>query len=64
MITLYAYREQSTWWNTVTTLKDDKGRVKAIFDGKLRQPKYGTKVLTVNCNKFSIDWSNVVLIKR
>lgn len=54
MITLYAYRQ-----NNITTLKDSEGKTKAIYPNILTQPRKGTKILTVNCWKYLIDWSNV-----
>jgi len=59
MITLYAYRQQNTWYSKTTILKDKDGKVKAIFNNSITQPKRGTKVLTVNCCKYLIDWTNV-----
>lgn len=58
MQTLYAYREQRQYKRYTTTLKDKEGKVKAIFANHLTQPRKGTKVLTVNCWKYNIDWSN------
>jgi hypothetical protein len=59
LITLYATREQASWYNIITTLKDDKGKVKAIYSSNLRQPKRGTKTIVVNCCKYLINWDAV-----
>ena len=59
MITLIVYREWGSSYNQQTILKDEKGKVKAIFNSSLRQPKRGTKEITINCNRFLLDWSNV-----
>lgn len=60
MKTLYVFRSKESWYNIITTLKDENGKVKAIFGGNLRQPKKGTKEITVNCNRFLLNWDNVI----
>lgn len=58
-ITLYAYREQLNWYNVITTLKDSKGKVKAIIGGNLKQPRKNTKQIVINGNVFAVNWDNV-----
>lgn len=58
MNTLYAHREKQQYRRYTTVLKDKEGKVKAIFGSYLTQPRKGTKVLTVNCWEYNIDWSN------
>lgn len=55
---LKAYRDNSSNFNRTTILKDSNNKVKAIFNGNIKQPRKGTKILTINGFKYSIDWSN------
>lgn len=59
MTTLIVIREQLTWYHCITKLKDNKGNLKAIIEGKLRQPKYGAKKIEINKKEFNLDWSQV-----
>lgn len=56
MNTLTVIREQHSWYNTSTVLKDNKGHVKKIISAHLR---YGTKCISVNGKAYSLDWSGV-----
>ena len=58
MKTLTAHRIKDSWYNKTTVLKDENNKVKAIFNGNIKQPRKGTKTLTINCFKYLIDWSN------
>jgi len=60
MNTLTVIREQHSWYNTSTVLKDNKGHVKKIIPNKL---KYGTKAIIVNGKPFTLDWSKVELVR-
>lgn len=55
---LKAYRDNSSNFNRTTILKDSNNKVKAIFNGNIKQPRKGTKTLTINGFKYSIDWSD------
>lgn len=59
MNTLTVIRETYSHYNRATILKDDKGHTKAIIPRNQRQPRYGTKTIVLNCNKFVLDWSLV-----
>jgi len=59
MTTLIVIREQYSWYNRSTKLIDTKGHVKAIIEGKLKQPKYGAKKIEINRKEFNLDWSQV-----
>jgi hypothetical protein len=58
-ITLYAFRTNETWYNMITTLKDSKGKVKAVIGGNLKQPRKGVKQIVINGNRFTVNWDNV-----
>lgn len=58
-IILYAYRDKTSWYNIITTLKDSKGQIKAIIGGNLKQPRKNTKQIVINGNKFQLNWDNV-----
>lgn len=64
MNTLTVIREQLTWYHCITKLTDNKGHVKAIIEGKLKQPKYGAKKIEINRKEFTLDWSQVELPSR
>lgn len=57
MSTLYAHRENETWFNVVTYFKTLDGKVKKTLLGKQKQIKKGTKTIVVNKELFIIDWS-------
>lgn len=59
MKTLFVFRTRESWYNLVTTLKDEKGKVKAILTGHLHQPKKGSKEICLRNNKFLLNWDNV-----
>lgn len=59
LVTLYVYRSKETYYNTVTTLKDTNGKVKAIIAGNLKQPRKGTKKIRINCFDYLLNWDNV-----
>lgn len=59
MNTLTVERQQLTWYNRITHLKDHKGKIKATLSTNINQPRYGTKTIILNCNKFALDWSLV-----
>ncbi len=62
--TLIVERKRFSSYHIETTLRTQDGKVKGIFNSMLRQPKYGTKEITINCTKFLLDWSNVQVRKR
>lgn len=60
LITLYVERKRFGVYHIETTLKDSTGKVKAIFNSMLRQPRKGQRTILINCNRFALDWSNVI----
>lgn len=52
-------RKRFNSYHIETTLRDKNGKVKAIFNSMLRQPKRGQKEIVINCNTFLLDWENV-----
>ncbi len=57
--TLFVFRTRESWYNLVTTLKDEKGKVKAILVGHLHQPKKWSKEIKLRNNTFQLNWDNV-----
>jgi len=57
--TLTVERQRFSAYHIETTLRDNNGKVKAVFNSMLRQPKRGTKQITINCNTFLLNWENV-----
>lgn len=60
MKTLFVFRTRESWYNLITTLKDENGKVKAIIMGSLHQPKKGSKEISLGNNKFLLNWDNVI----
>ena len=59
---LTVYRERKSAYNITTILKDSKGKVKAIFPSMLRQPRKGTKTITLNSWVYGLNWSKVLTV--
>ena len=59
MKTLFVFRNRQSAYSQTTTIKDSEGKVKAIFNAMLKQPRKNTKTITINSNTFKLDWSNV-----
>ena len=57
LIELTATKIKDSYKRTITVIKDDKGKVKAIFPNSLRQPRRGTKTIIINCNKYLLSWN-------
>lgn len=57
--TLTVERKVYSSYHIETTLTTNEGKVKAIFNSMLRQPKRGTKTIIINCNTFLLNWDNV-----
>lgn len=57
MKTLIATRTRNSS-NYVTTVFSLDGKIKGIFDSKINQPRKGQKTITINCNKYLINWDN------
>ena len=57
MKTLTASRTRNSS-NYVTTVFKLEGKVKLICDNKIRQPRKGLKYITINQNKYLINWDN------
>ena len=56
-IELTATKIKDSYSRTITVIKDDKGKVKAIFPNSLRQPRRGTKQITINNFKYKLKWN-------
>ena len=57
LIELTATKIKDSYKRTITVIKDDKGKIKAIFPNSLRQPRRGTKTIIINCNKYLLSWN-------
>ena len=57
LIELTATKIKDSYKRTITVIKDDKGKIKAIFPNSLRQPRRGTKTIIINCNKYKLKWN-------
>jgi len=57
MGTLTATREVFGWANKVTVLRDEKGAVKKIDNGK-NQIRKGLKSIIIRGKEYLIDWTN------
>ena len=51
METLTAFRQWNSAYNQLTTLKDSKGRVKAIISSSIKQPKKSAKEILLGGKK-------------
>ena len=56
-IKLTATKTKDSYSRTITIIKDDKGKVKAIFPNSLKQPRRGTKQITINNFKYKLKWN-------
>ena len=56
-IELTATKIKESYSRTITVIKDDKGKVKAIFPSSLKQPRKGTKQITINNFKYKLKWN-------
>ena len=56
-IELTATKIKDSYSRTITVIKDDKGKVKAIFPNSLRQPRRGTKQVIINNFKYKLKWN-------
>ena len=56
---LTVHRNWKSAYNQTTILKDKFGKVKAIFNSSIKQPRKGTKTIVINCKQFLLDWSNI-----
>lgn len=59
MNTLTVERQQLTWYNRITHLKDHKGKIKATLSTNINQPRFGQKTIKINGNGYMLDWSQV-----
>lgn len=59
LITLKVERNWSGAYCQQTILKTQDGKVKAVISSSLQQPKRNQQYITINCNKFLLDWSGV-----
>lgn len=56
--TLVVHREFESTYNQISVLKTLDGKVKAIINGYINQPKKNTKTIVVNKKEYRLDWSN------
>ena len=56
-IELTATKIKDSYSRTITVIKDDKGKVKAIFPNSLKQPRRGTKQIIINNFKYKLKWN-------
>lgn len=59
MVVLKVHRQFESTYNQVSVLKTLDGKVKAIINGYINQPKKNTKTIVVNKIVYKLDWSNV-----
>lgn len=59
LTTLTVERKRFNAYHIETTLKTKDGKVKAIFNSMLKQPKRGTKTIVINCFTYALNWENV-----
>lgn len=59
LITLEVERNWNGAYHQQTTLRTKEGKVKAVISSSLQQPKRNQREITINCNKFLLDWSGV-----
>lgn len=59
MTVLKVYRQFESTYNQVSVLKTLDGKVKAIINGYINQPKKNTKTIVLNRVEYALDWSNV-----
>ena len=55
--TLQVYRDWKSSYNQITYLKDSKGKVKAIIQSSIQQPKKNQKQYTLNGITFNLNWN-------
>ena len=56
--TAYATREEYSWRNKATVLRDAQGHVLKIFAQIKNQTRKNTKQITLNEKTFTICWDN------
>lgn len=63
METLYPHRIWNSAYCQQTILKDKDGKVKAIFNSSLQQPKKGSPNITLKVNGkekiYNLSWKNI-----
>ena len=59
LIELTVERKRYSSYHIETTLRTKDGKVKAIFNSMLNQPKRGTKTIVINSWTYSLNWDNV-----
>lgn len=62
--TLFVYRSQESWYNLVTYLKDQNGKVKKIITGNIGQPTKKQKTYKLKDQIFALNWDNVPNLKN
>jgi hypothetical protein len=60
MITLTATKEKALFGAfagyATTTIKDEKGNIKAIYPPEVKQPRRGQKKIIINCFTYLLKW--------
>jgi hypothetical protein len=59
MKTLIVFRERISAYNQITTLKDEKGKVKKVYRKMLNQPHRKNKTIKLNNVMYQLNWQNV-----
>lgn len=52
-------RKRFNAYHTETILKDSNGKIKAIINKMLQQPRKGKKNIIINSVKYTLDWSKI-----
>lgn len=55
--TLTAHREKLSWFQKITILKDDNGKVRKIFNG-VNQIRKGQPKIALRGKEYLINWQN------
>ena len=55
--TLQVYRDWKSSYNQITYLKDNQGKIKAIIQSSIQQPKKNQKQYTLNGITFNLNWN-------
>ena len=57
MITLTATKEKDSYSRSITYIRTLDNKVKAIYINSLKQPRKGTKQITINNFKYNLIWN-------
>ena len=62
--TLTVERKRFNAYHIETTLRTQDGKVKAVFNSMLKQPRRGQKTIVINCWTWLLNWENVEKRKK